>query len=62
MIGEMFKAQRKKKGITAKELSQKAEISDTYISLLETDKAKNPLFNVIKKIAEALDIQPTELM
>ncbi|MBP7279346.1 MAG: helix-turn-helix domain-containing protein, partial [Sedimentibacter sp.] len=33
-----------------------------YISLLETDKAKNPSIKVLKKIADALEMQPIELI
>lgn len=62
MIGEKIKKQRESKGKSISELASEANVSKAYISLLETDKANNPSVKIIKQLANALEMQPTELL
>ena len=62
MIGEKIKKQRESKGKSLSELASEANVSKAYISLLETDKANNPSVKIIKQLANALEMQPTELL
>ena len=61
-IGEKIKKQRESKGKSISELASEANVSKAYISLLETDKANNPSVKIIKQLANALEMQPTELL
>lgn len=62
MIGETIKKERELRGWSIEKLADTADVSNAYISLLETDKAKNPSINKLKQIAGALEIQLTELI
>ncbi|MBP7211085.1 MAG: helix-turn-helix transcriptional regulator [Paludibacteraceae bacterium] len=62
MISEKIKKQRELKKWSIKKLATEADVSNAYISLLETHKAKNPSIKVLKKIADALEMQPIELI
>jgi transcriptional regulator with XRE-family HTH domain len=42
------------------ELAKKANVTDAYISQLETGKRKNPSLEVLKRIARALGVPVTE--
>lgn len=61
-LGEYIRKKRKEKGYTLKQLGEKIDFSDGYISMVETGIKKNPsaLFSI--KAAKALDIHPSELM
>lgn len=52
---------RREKGMTQKELSQKAGISTAMISFIENDK-RQPTVYVIVSIAKALDVTLNELI
>lgn len=60
-IGENIKAARKKAGMTQKDLAKKLGIPYQGISQYERG-VRNPKIATVKKIAEALNISPTELM
>lgn len=62
MISEKIKKQRNLKNWSIAKLATEANVSNAYISLLETNKAKNPSIKVLKKIADALEMQPIELI
>lgn len=49
------------KNLTQIELARKAKISQSYLSELEHNK-KSPTLRLLCKIAEALDVQPGELV
>ncbi|MCT4565616.1 MAG: helix-turn-helix transcriptional regulator [Maledivibacter sp.] len=51
---------RQAKGWTKKQLALKADISVTYIGELEAGK-KNPTIVIIEKIANALEVEISEL-
>lgn len=61
-IGQCIKEKRESQDLTMKELSEKADISNAYISLLEKEKVSNPSVKVLKRIADALEIQLIELV
>ncbi len=60
-LGENVKRFRKKKGLTIKELSERCKSSVSTISQIETGK-RDATFKVIFKIAEALEIDISELV
>lgn len=55
MIGEKIKAVRMEKGITAKELAMKSEVTPGYISQIERELI-SPSLSVLMRIAEVLEI------
>lgn len=61
-IGEYIKRIRLEKGLTSRKLAEKSSVSQPYISQLETGKNTNPSIEIIVKIAEALDIDPIDLL
>ncbi|MCC9296537.1 helix-turn-helix domain-containing protein [Clostridium sp. WLY-B-L2] len=56
MLGENIKKIMNEKGISAKKIAEKAEISTTYLSYILNDKRKNPSLEVLQKIASILDV------
>lgn len=58
---EKIKNQRKKKGITIKELAKKIGYTDAYISQIETGKVV-PSIKVLKKIVDVLDLSFKEII
>ena len=57
MLTFLIKEIRKIKKISLKQLQEKTNISISYLSELENNKAKNPSLIVIVKIARALDVK-----
>lgn len=55
MVGEKIKAIRMEKGIAAKDLAEKAEVTPGYISQIERNLI-SPSLSVLMRIAEALSI------
>lgn len=55
MVGEKIKAIRTEKGITAKDLAVKAEVTPGYISQIERNLI-SPSLSVLMRIAEGLEI------
>lgn len=55
MIGEKIKAARMEKGLTAKELAIKSEVTPGYISQIERELI-SPSLSVLMRIAKALEI------
>lgn len=62
MIGQLIREQREIRNMSTRELSEKADISNTYIFLLEKEKVNNPSIKALKKIANALDIDVSLLL
>ena len=54
-VGERIREERKKVGISQRELAQQAGLSNSYVALIETGKTK-PSLKSITQIAEALKI------
>ncbi len=60
-IGEKLKAIRTRRFLTQEELAEKAEVSHSTIVNIERDHAE-PQFRTIRKLAKALDVDPTEFL
>ncbi|TWD98913.1 transcriptional regulator with XRE-family HTH domain [Neobacillus bataviensis] len=57
MIGNTIFEIRKQKGLTLSELAKRAKISKSYLSNIERNLNRNPSIEVVKRIAEVLDIE-----
>jgi transcriptional regulator with XRE-family HTH domain len=60
-IGEKLKATRTRRLLTQDELAERAGVSQSTIANIERDNAE-PQFRTIRKLAKALDVDPTELL
>ena len=60
-LGKTIREVRFKKGITQKELSIKANISQAYLSLIEKNK-KKPSMEVLDKICNVFEVPTSILM
>jgi transcriptional regulator with XRE-family HTH domain len=60
-IGEKLKEARTRRLLTQDELAEKAGVSQSTIANIERNNAE-PQFRTIRKLAKALDIDPTELL
>ena len=60
-IGDKLKNLRIRRALTQRELAERAGISTNALNRLELDKAE-PHMSTLRKIAKALDVEPTELL
>ena len=60
-IGDRLKNLRTRRALTQRELAERAGISTNALNRLELDKAE-PHMSTLRKLARALDIDPTELV
>jgi transcriptional regulator with XRE-family HTH domain len=60
-IGDRLKNLRTRRALTQQELAERAGISTNALNRLELDKAE-PHMSTLRKLARALDIDPTELV
>jgi transcriptional regulator with XRE-family HTH domain len=60
-IGVKLKATRTRRLLTQDELAERAGVSQSTIANIERDNAE-PQFRTIRKLAKALDVDPTELL
>ena len=60
-IGDKLKEVRTRRLLTQNELADKAGVSQSTIANIERNNAE-PQFRTIRKLAKALDIDPTELL
>jgi transcriptional regulator with XRE-family HTH domain len=60
-IGERLKKARTRKLLTQEELAEKAGLSPSTIVNIERDQAE-PHISTMRKLAKALDVDPTELI
>jgi len=60
-IGRNLKAARVRRLLTQEELAEKAGVSPSTIVNIERDQTV-PHFRTIRKLAEALDVNPTSLL
>jgi transcriptional regulator with XRE-family HTH domain len=60
-IGEKLREVRTRRLLTQDELADKAGVSQSTIANIERDNAE-PQFRTIRKLAKALEIDPTELL
>jgi HTH-type transcriptional regulator, competence development regulator len=60
-IGEQLRHARTRRLLTQDELAAKAGVSQSTIANIERNNAE-PQFRTIRKLARALDVEPTELV
>lgn len=60
-IGEKLRRVRGRRLLTQDELAEKAGVSQSTIANIELNNAE-PQFRTIRKLARALDVDPTELI
>ena len=60
LFGEKLRTLRKNKNISQEKFAEITELDRTYISGLERG-LRNPSFLIIKKLASALNVNPSEL-
>jgi len=61
-FGERLREIRWSKGLNQKDLARQAGIDVTYLSKVETGKMDPPAENTVRRLASALDEEPTELL
>jgi XRE family transcriptional regulator of biofilm formation len=57
VIGNTIYEIRRQKGLTLSELAERAKISKSYLSNIERNLNQNPSIQVVKKIADVLNIE-----
>lgn len=62
MFGNTIALARKKKGLTLSELSERTNISKSYLSNIERNINRNPSIMVMSKLAAVLNIDIKELL
>lgn len=62
IIGEEIKRLRNKNGLSSRELARRSKISQPYLSQLETGKNNNPTTQILRKIANGLNIDYYDLL
>jgi transcriptional regulator with XRE-family HTH domain len=60
-IGDRLKTLRIRRALTQQELAEKAGMSSTALNRIELNKAE-PHMSTLRKLAKALDIDPTALL
>jgi transcriptional regulator with XRE-family HTH domain len=60
-IGDRLKALRVRRALTQQELADRAGVSSNALNRIELNKAE-PHMSTLRKLAKALDIDPTELV
>ena len=60
-IGQQLKNARTRRLLTQEELAEKAEVSAATVVNIERNN-QEPQFRTIRKLAKALDVDPTELV
>ena len=60
-FGEVLKAQRRKLGLTQKQVADSSKVSDAYICSLESDKRDPPPYHTVVAIADALQLNVEQL-
>jgi transcriptional regulator with XRE-family HTH domain len=61
MLGDELRKARQKAGLTQEELSFRAKIDRTYISMLEHDK-KSPTLDVLFRLCDALGMPASRII
>ena len=60
-IGDKLRAARTRRLLTQEELAERADVSPSTVANIELDN-REPHFRTIRKLAKALDVDPTELL
>lgn len=61
-IGELLKQGRALMGMTLRQVEDATQISNAYLSQLETGKVKNPSMGVVKKLADLYGLDLSKLL
>ena len=61
-LGELLKKSREALNLTLRDVEEKTDISNPYLSQLEKGKIKKPSPNVLNKLSELYKIQYSKLM
>src|SRR5262249_43852148 len=61
-LSQVIQALREKKGMSQRDLAEKAEVTPGYIAQLETGLRKTPSLTVLKRLARVLGVRPTDLL
>jgi DNA-binding XRE family transcriptional regulator len=61
-VGAKLRRLREERFVSQRDLAKRAEVSPTTILHLETGDNPNPRLSTVRKIAEALGIDPNELV
>ena len=59
---QRIKALRERKGWSQSELARRAGVTSQYIVQLESGARKNPSLDVLRKLADALDVKVESLL
>ena len=60
-IGDRLKTLRVRRALTQQELADRADVSSNTLNRIELNKAE-PHMSTLRKLAKALDVDPTELI
>ena len=60
-MGQFIRMKRAEKGMTEVELAKKTGLSQSYLSQLEGGSRKAPSHEILRKLAEALEVSVAEL-
>lgn len=61
-LGWAIRAVRLEKGLRQRDLAEAADIDATWISRLENGKVESPRYLTLRRISEALDLTPEQLL
>jgi transcriptional regulator with XRE-family HTH domain len=61
-LGDKVRALRRRKFMTQEQLAKVASISHRTLVNIETNKVTEPHFSTILKLADALEVEPTQLV
>lgn len=61
-FGDFLKEERKKKGLTMRELERRTGISQAYISQIESGKRNAPKPDLLRKLSKGLDVEYLQLL
>lgn len=61
-VGQRLKRERTRAGLSLAELADATGVSKTYLVRLESDPGANPSLDVLRRIAEALDLTVADLV
>ena len=61
-LSTLLRELRERKDMSQLQLAKRAGVTQSYISDLEAGTKKNPSVAILKKLAKALGVPPTELL
>ena len=61
-VGDQLKKARRRAMLTQEELAEKSGVGITTINRIEKGRVEDPHFSTLRKLAQALDVDPAELV